>query len=158
QLPTLGNLIIFPVHQFLFTEKNGVSLIQQYDFVVDATDNFESKFIINDICVQEGIAFCHAGISGLFGQVMTIVPGKGPCYRCVFKNPPETEVHNNSGTLGAIVGVLGSIQAGEAIKYLVGYGKLLIGRMITFDGKNSIFREIQLPDHNCRICLSCRKS
>ena len=138
-----------------FTEKNGRKLVSGYDFVIEATDNFEAKFLVNDICIQSKVPFCHAGILGMFGQVMTIVPGQGACYRCVFGNIPEPDQVSSTdqvGVLGAVAGTLGTIQAAEAVKFLAGRGKLLLGRMLTFDALNLIFREIKLPPQCCEIC------
>ena len=138
-----------------FTEKNGHELVKGYDFVIEATDNFEAKFLVNDICIRTKVPFCHAGILGMFGQVMTIVPGQGPCYRCVFGDIPESGQVSSTdqvGVLGVVSGTLGSIQAAEAVKFLIGSGKLLLGRLLTFDALNLIFREIELPPPCCDIC------
>ncbi len=138
-----------------FTLENGKDIVQGYDFVIEATDNFESKFLLNDICVQERIPHCHAGILGMFGQIMTILPGKGACYRCVFGDLPETgevETTAEAGVLGTVPGVLGAVQASEAIKYLVGCGDLLVRRLITYDALSSKFREIPLPAPSCGVC------
>ncbi len=142
-----------------FTAKNGRKLVSEYDFVIEATDNFEAKFLVNDICIQSKVPFCHAGILGMFGQVMTIVPGQGACYRCVFGNIPEPDQVSSTdqvGVLGAVAGILGTIQATEAVKFLIGRGKLLIGRMLTFDALNLIFREIELPSPCCEVCRAAK--
>jgi molybdopterin/thiamine biosynthesis adenylyltransferase len=142
-----------------FTAKNGRELVKEYDFVIEATDNFEAKFLVNDICIQAKVPFCHAGILGMFGQVMTVVPGQGPCYRCVFGNIPEPDQVSSTdqvGVLGVVPGTLGSIQAAEAVKFLTGSGKLLIGRLVTFDALNLIFREIELPPPCCDVCRAAK--
>jgi molybdopterin/thiamine biosynthesis adenylyltransferase len=139
-----------------FSDASAAEIISRYDFVIEATDNFESKFLINDLCVQSGKAFSHAGILGLHGQTMTIVPGEGPCFRCLFEDvPPPGAVRTTSevGVLGTVPGVLGVIQATEAIKYLAGCGRLLVGRLLTFDALELTFREIKLPmERRCGIC------
>lgn len=138
-----------------FTHANGHSLVRSHDFVIEATDNFESKFLINDTCLSEGVPFCHAGLVGMYGQVMTVVPGKGPCFRCVFRDIPhsgEVPATSEAGVLGAVAGVLGSIQATEAVKFLAGCGDLLIGRLITFDALKMRFREVPLPESSCEKC------
>ncbi|MFP5213038.1 MAG: HesA/MoeB/ThiF family protein [Acidobacteriota bacterium] len=144
------------VHSLRLTEENGAEIIAPYDFVVEATDNFESKFLINDLCVRLGKPFSHAGIIGFYGQAMTVVPGQGPCYRCVFEDvPPEGEVESpdEAGVLGSVPGVMGSIQAMEAIKYLLDLGGLLTGRLLTWNGASMAFREIKLsPNERCRAC------
>ncbi|MBU2234871.1 MAG: HesA/MoeB/ThiF family protein [Proteobacteria bacterium] len=135
---------------------NAQEIIAPYDFVIEATDNFASKFLINDVCVRLGKAFSHAGILGMYGQTMTIVPGKGPCYRCVFGDPPPpgaVPTTREAGVLGVVPGVLGAIQAAEAIKYLLNCGRLLVGRMLTWDALSMNFREIQLPqEKRCGVC------
>jgi molybdopterin/thiamine biosynthesis adenylyltransferase len=142
-----------------FTAKNGRELVSGYDFVIEATDNFEAKFLVNDICIHAKVPFCHAGILGMFGQVMTIVPGQGACYRCVFGNIPEPDQVSSTdqvGVLGVVPGALGSIQAAEAVKFLTGSGKLLLGRLLTYDALNSIFREIELPPPCCDVCRAAK--
>lgn len=143
-------------YPFRITPENAAETVAPYDFVIDATDNFESKFLINDVCVSLGKAFCHAAAVGLHGQVMTVVPGRGPCYRCVFQEIPPADTVESSdtvGVLGCVPGVLGVIQAAEAIKYLVECGDLLIGRLLTWDLRTMAFREIRLPlSKRCKAC------
>ncbi len=137
-------------------ESNGPDVIRSYDFVVEATDNFQSKFLINDICVREGKPFTHAGILGMYGQVMTVIPGKGPCYRCVFQDKPrpgKVKTAAEAGVLGSVPGVLGAIQATEAIKYILGIDGLLTSRILTFNAATMSFRDIKLPtDKRCDTC------
>ena len=144
------------MYPFRLTASNAAKIIGAYDFVIEATDNFESKFLINDICVKQGTAFSHAGILGTYGQTMTVVPDHGPCFRCIFKEiPPPGTVKTTAeiGALGGVPGVLGTIQATEAIKYLAGFGNLLVGRLLAWDALQGTFREITLPsDLRCAIC------
>ena len=137
--------------------KNILELIKDYDFIIDATDNFSAKFLINDACVMAKKPFSHAGVVGLKGQAMTYVPDKGPCYRCIFDAPPksgEVPTCKEAGILGAICGVIGSIQATEAVKYLLGNGELLVGFLLPYDGLTMEFRKIKLPKQvpDCQIC------
>ena len=129
---------------------------RDYDFMVDATDNFPTKFLINDACVLLRKPFSHAGISQLYGQTMTYVPGKGPCYRCVFQNPPpvkEDPDGSEKGVLGVIPGVVGTIQATEAIKFLLGIGELLTGKLLIFSALDMEFRKVELATRtNCTAC------
>ncbi len=129
---------------------------QDYDFILDGTDNFPVKFLINDACVMLKKPFSHAGIIRFQGQTMTYVPGEGPCYRCVFKNPPPPDAVptcRQAGVLGVMGGVIGTIQATEAIKYITGVGELLTGYLLTYDAKKMLFRKVKLPgDKNCAIC------
>jgi molybdopterin-synthase adenylyltransferase len=141
------------------TRENGVELINRYEFVIEAADNFETKFLVNDICVRLGVPFCHAGILGMFGQMLTVVPGKGACYRCVFGGIPEKDQVSSTaeaGVLGAVSGVFGALQATEAVKFLIGGGKLLVGRLLTYDALNLIFREIELPPPSCEACRAAK--
>lgn len=129
---------------------------RDYDFVIDATDNFSAKFLINDACVLLQKPFSHGGIMQFSGQTMTYVPGRGPCYRCVFLNPPPTKALPTSeekGVLGVIPGIIGSIQATEAIKYLLGIGELLTGKLLVFDALDMDFRKIEITTRtNCQVC------
>ena len=137
------------------TQDNSRELISQYEFVIEATDNFNAKFLVNDICVRSGIPFCHAGILGMFGQMLTVIPGKGACFRCVFGDIPEKDQVPTTaevGVFGTVPGVLGALQATEAVKFLIGTGKLLVGRLLTYDALNTIFREIKLPPPSCEVC------
>ena len=143
-------------HTFV-TSGNIREIIRDYDFIIDGTDNFPAKFLINDACVMEKKPFSHAGIIRFKGQLMTYVPGEGPCYRCVFKNPPPKDAVptcKQAGVVGAMGGVIGSLQAMEAIKFIVGKGQLLTGHLLTYDALTMEFRKIKLPHHteNCPIC------
>ena len=143
-------------HTFV-TSENIREIIRDYDFVIDGTDNFPAKFLINDACVMEKKPFSHAGIIRFKGQLMTYVPGEGPCYRCVFKDPPPKDAVptcKQAGVVGAMGGVIGSLQAMEAIKYIVGKGQLLTGYLLTYDALTMEFRKIKLP-HNTENCPVC---
>ena len=142
--------------EFVYSD-NIQQLIRDYDFIIDGTDNFPAKFLINDACVLERKPFSHAGIIRFKGQLMTYVPGQGPCYRCVFKNPPPKDAVptcKQAGVIGAMGGVIGSLQAMEAIKYIVGVGELLTGYLLTYDALTMEFHKIKLPKdtHNCPVC------
>ncbi|MCD8397304.1 MAG: molybdopterin-synthase adenylyltransferase MoeB [Lachnospiraceae bacterium] len=137
--------------------ENIMDLIRDYDFIIDGTDNFPAKFLINDACVMGRKPFSHAGIIRFKGQLMTYVPGEGPCYRCVFKNPPPKDAVptcKQAGVIGAMGGVIGSLQAMEAIKYITGAEDLLTGYLLTFDAIKMEFRKIRLPkpDGSCAVC------
>ena len=139
------------------TSENIMDLIKDYDFVVDGTDNFPAKFLINDACVMAGKPFSHAGVIRFKGQLMTYVPGQGPCYRCIFKDPPPKNAVptcKQAGVIGAMGGVIGSLQAMEAIKYILGVGDLLTGYLLTYDAIKQEFRKVKLPNHvaDCKIC------
>lgn len=147
---------VITYHTFV-TSENILNLIKDYDFVIDCTDNFTTKFLINDACVMSKKAFSHAGVIRFQGQLMTYVPGNGPCYRCVFRNPPPKDAVptcKQTGIIGAICGVIGSLQAMEAIKYIIGQGNLLTGYLLTYDALKMEFRKVKLPSNtdNCPIC------
>jgi thiazole biosynthesis adenylyltransferase ThiF len=135
---------------------NIMELIQDYDFIIDGTDNFPAKFLINDACVMAKKPFSHAGIIRFKGQLMTYVPGEGPCYRCVFKDPPPKDAVptcKQAGVIGAMGGVIGSLQAMEAVKYIIGQGELLTGKLLTYDALKMDFRTIKLPKVcDCAVC------
>lgn len=145
---------LYPEH---INSNNINDYIESYDFIIDATDNFASKFLINDACVLAKKPFCHAGIREFYGQVLTYVPGEGPCYRCIFEEIPKegtTDLCSAKGVIGSIPGVIGSIQALEAQKYLTGAGELLTGKMLTFNGLTMDFRTVGIPKRaeSCRVC------
>jgi len=141
----------------MFVDSSNIrELIREYDFILDGTDNFPAKFLINDACVLEGKPFSHAGIIRFQGQLMTYVPGEGPCYRCVFKNPPPKDAVptcKQAGVIGAMAGTIGTLQAMEAIKYIIGKGELLTGKLLTYDALKMEFRKINLKkDGKCAVC------
>jgi molybdopterin/thiamine biosynthesis adenylyltransferase len=131
-------------------------IIKGYDFVIDGTDNFAAKFLVNDACYFEKIPFSHAGILRFDGQLLTVLPGETTCYRCIFDGPPPANAVpscSQAGVLGVLAGVIGSLQATEAIKYLLDLGDLLTGTLLTYNAMNMDFRKVQLnrnPD--CPLC------
>jgi molybdopterin/thiamine biosynthesis adenylyltransferase len=129
---------------------------KNYDFVIDGTDNFPIKFLINDACVMLKKPFSHAGIIRFQGQVLTYIPGEGPCYRCVFQNPPPPDAVptcRQAGVLGVMGGVIGTLQATEAIKYLLGMGGLLNGYLLTYNALTMEFRKVKLGRNaGCQVC------
>jgi adenylyltransferase/sulfurtransferase len=146
--------VVYPVR---LEEDNAAGIFSGYDFIVDGSDNFSTKFVVNDIAVSMGIAFSHAGIVRLQGQTMTVVPRKSACYRCLFDEPPPPEEILNcqqAGILGAVAGTIGSIQATEAVKYLVGFEEgLLTDRLLTYDAKSMKFRTVEVKRNaHCAAC------
>lgn len=130
---------------------------QDYDFIIDGTDNFGAKFLINDACVIAKKPFSHAGIIRFNGQLTTYIPDNNtPCYRCMFKEPPPegaVPTCREAGVLGVMGGVIGTLQATEAIKYILGLGETLAGYLMTYDAIKMEFRKIKIK-HNakCGIC------
>ena len=143
-------------HQVQLQASNIREIIRGYDFVLDGTDNFPTKFLVNDACVMENIPLSHGGILRFDGQTMTIVPGQSTCYRCTFKAPPPPDAVptcSQAGVLGAVAGMLGTIQAAEALKYITGVGTLLTDTLLTFNAKTMDFRKIKLHRQaNCPVC------
>lgn len=143
-------------HEFI-SSANIMDIIKDYDFVLDGTDNFPAKFLINDACVMADKPFSHAGILRFKGQLMTVIPHQSPCYRCVFKTmPPKDAIPTckQAGVIGAMAGVIGSLQALEAVKFLTGAGELLTGRLLTFDALTMKFHTVKLPPRGdgCAVC------
>lgn len=156
-LQKLNDRIEVQAYPYALTVNNAEEIIRKYDFIIDAADNFETKFLINDACVILEKPFCHAGILRFEGQVMTYVPGNHPCYRCIFEEIPESNSIpscSQAGIIGAAAGVIGSIQALEALKYLLGVGELLTGKIFVLDGLSMRTRTVCFNDKNksCRVC------
>jgi len=137
------------------TPDNAGKVIAGYDVVIDCTDNFASRFIINDTCLELGRTFIYGGVLAFSGQLFTVVPGRGPCLRCIFPREPDAGAPGceQLGVLGAVPGVIGALQAAEAVKYLLGLGELLIGRLLIFDALTMTFHEVGLQaDPDCPSC------
>ena len=133
------------------SEKNVEDIVGKVDIVVDGQDNFRTRFLINEACVKQGKPFIHAAIFGLEGRLMTIIPGKGPCLRCLIpEEPPEYGV---IPVLGAIPGVMGCLEAVEAVKLVTGIGEPAVGRLIVFDGEEMNFHIIPIKKNpRCPVC------
>jgi molybdopterin/thiamine biosynthesis adenylyltransferase len=136
------------------TAANISTIIAAYDFIIECTDTFPAKFLINDACVQGCKPFSHAGVLAFRGQTMTYVPGYA-CLRCAFDPPPPgtAPTSDDLGILGAAAGVFGAIQAGEAIKYLAGNGRLLTDAVLYYDLLNAEFKRVKIKRKaNCPVC------
>ena len=148
------NVKVNTIREFLMSD-NALDIIKDYDFIVDGTDNFPVKFLINDACVMAGKPFSHGGILRFEGQTFTHLPGTA-CYRCLFKSPPPANAVptcSQAGVLGAIAGMLGTIQAAETLKYLTGVCELLTNKLLTFNAKTMDFRKINTRRQaSCAIC------
>lgn len=142
-------------HEIFLNEDNALDLIRDYDFVVEGTDNFSSKYLINDACVMLDKAFTIAGINRYDGQVMTHQPGTA-CYRCLFPEPPaieEVETCSMVGVLGSLAGMVGTIQATEAIKCLTGIGKPLVNTLLSVDALTMNWQRFDFNKNNkCELC------
>jgi molybdopterin/thiamine biosynthesis adenylyltransferase len=138
------------------TAENAPEILRDYDFVIDATDSFASKFLIADTCHYAAKPYSHAGILRFRGQTMTVRPGATACYRCVFGAPPPAEAMpppSRIGVLGTVPGVMGTIQAAEAIKFLLGRGDLLTDTLLVYDALSADFRKVALRRNPaCPLC------
>ncbi len=144
------------VYPFHLDPENVREIVKGYDVVLDCTDNFVSRFLLNDACVIEGVPLVHAAVLRFEGEIMTIVPSESACYRCVFSHaPPPGSVPTcqEAGVVGATVGTLGTLQAIEAIKLLLGIGEVLTSRMLHIDLLTMDFTELKLKKNpDCPIC------
>lgn len=139
----------------LLNSKNIEEIIKEYDFIIDGTDNFPIKFLINDACVLNKKAFSHGGILRFEGQTFTHTPGNA-CYRCLFKEPPPKNAVpacSQAGILGAVAGMLGTVQAAEALKSLIGIGELLENRLLIFNALKMEYRTVNIKkNRECPVC------
>lgn len=145
-------------HRLRLTEENVHAIFAGYDLIVDGSDSFETRFIVNDACVRLDIPQVHGSIFRFDGQVTTFDPrnSESPCYRCLFPTPPPPELAPNcavAGVLGVLPGVVGTIQATEAIKMLLGIGEPLVGRLLMYDALAMSFRSLKVRrDASCPSC------
>jgi adenylyltransferase/sulfurtransferase len=132
------------------TEENAGRILRG-DAVVDGLDNYGTRYLVNSFCVRRGIPFVHAAVEGLVGQLLTVVPGKGPCLRCVIPEPPPPKPL--FPVLGPTAGVMGCLQAMEVIKLLTGLGRPMVGRLLLFEGKGMTFEEVEVERNpRCPVC------
>jgi sulfur-carrier protein adenylyltransferase/sulfurtransferase len=143
-------------YQERLTSENIDRIIAGYDVVIDGADNFPTRYLLNDASVKHGIPVVHGSIYRFEGQVTVFKPHAGPCYRCLFPTPPPPELAPScaeAGVLGVLPGVIGTLQANEAIKLLLGIGEPLVGRYLLFDALETEFREVKLRrDPECPVC------
>ena len=147
------------VHPARLTDKNAVELISQYDLVADGSDNFTTRFLVNDTCFFLKKTLVSAAILRFDGQLSTFrahLGGTNPCYRCLFPEPPPPDAVPTCaevGVLGAMCGMMGSLQAGEVIKEITGAGESMSGRLLIVDGLRTDFRNVKIkPDPDCALC------
>lgn len=143
-------------HDEMLTEANVDRLIAGYDVVIDGTDTFETRYTLNDAAVRAAIPVVHASVFRFEGQLSVFVPFEGPCYRCLYPTPPPPELAPGcsvAGVLGVVPGVMGLLQATEAIKVILGIGDPLVGRLLIWDALDGNFSEVRLSrDPNCPAC------
>ncbi len=135
---------------------NALEIIGKYDVVIDGADNFPTKFLLNDACYFADKPLVHGGILRFEGRVFSIKPKESACLRCVFKNPPPPGLVascQEAGIIGVVAGIIGSIQATEALKFILGIGQPLTNRFLDFDARKTGFREIKVKrNSNCILC------
>lgn len=138
------------------TSKNAMEILARYDVVIDGTDNFPTRYLTNDACVLLGKPNIYGSILRFDGQTTVFKPKEGPCYRCLFPEPPppgEVPSCAEGGVMGILPGIIGLIQATEAVKLITGIGRSLVGRFLIYDALNMSFRELKLKrDKNCPVC------
>jgi len=144
-------------HGMRVTQGNVEGLLEEYDVVVDGSDNFATRYLVNDACTLAGVPFAHGAILRFEGQVTTFEAGEtGPCYRCLFPEAPEPGTVPDcatAGVLGVLPGTVGCIQATEAVKLVLGYGETLDGRMLFYDAADMTFEEITVEQRSdCPVC------
>jgi molybdopterin/thiamine biosynthesis adenylyltransferase/rhodanese-related sulfurtransferase len=138
------------------SSENVLQIISEYDLIVDGADNFPTRYLLNDAALKLGKPVVHASIYRFEGQLTAFVPGKGPCYRCLYPAPPPPDMApscQEAGVVGVLPGVVGVLQATEALKILLGIGTTLAGRLLIFDALKTKFRELKLRrDPSCPTC------
>lgn len=144
------------VHEEHIAVENALKLIADYDVVIDGTDNFQTRYLVNDACVLGKKPLVYGSIFRFEGQATVFYPPTGPCYRCIYPDPPESGAVPNcaeGGVLGVLAGVIGSIQAAEAIKLLLGKGQTLMGRLLLYDALEANFDTLNLKRNDkCPLC------
>lgn len=144
------------MHAVQLTAEDALRILPDYDLAAGATDNFPSRYAVNAACVRLGKPMVHAAIHRFEGQASVFDAAKGPCYRCAFPEPPPpgtVPTGAESGLLGVLPGILGAIQAAEALKLVLGIGEPLVGRLLVVDALGMSFRTVRLPkDPACAVC------
>ena len=143
-------------YQELLAKENVLDLFADYDIILDGTDNFATRYLINDACVLLAKPNVHGSIFRFEGQATTFMVGEGPCYRCLFPTPPPPELAPScaeAGVLGLLPGTIGLIQATEVVKLILRIGEPLIGRLLLYDALSTTFRQLKLQrDPQCPMC------
>jgi adenylyltransferase/sulfurtransferase len=156
RLLALNPEIVIEAHRERVSAANARGLLGGYDVVVDGTDNFPTRYLVNDACVLMGLPYVYGSIFRFEGQASVFWKGRAPCYRCLHPEPPPAGLVPNcaeGGVLGVLPGVIGSIQAAEALKILIGRGETLAGRLLLFDALTMRFREMAITrDPDCPVC------
>jgi sulfur-carrier protein adenylyltransferase/sulfurtransferase len=143
-------------HDLKLTSANALEILAGYDLVIDGTDNFPTRYLVNDACVLLGKPYVYGSILRFEGQVSVFDARRGPCYRCLFREPPPPGLVPScaeGGVLGVLPGIIGSLQALEAVKLIIGRGDTLVGRLVLFDALTFRWRELTLRRNaDCPVC------
>lgn len=155
-LEALNPEVEIVTYQTWLNSDNVLDIFKDWDIVVDGGDNFATRYLVNDACVHLGIPNVHGSVYRFEGQATSFVPNQGPCYRCLYPEPPPPELApscQEAGVLGVVPGVIGLLQATEVIKLILGTGQSIAGRLITYDALSAEFRELKLSrDPECAVC------
>ena len=144
-------------HPIRLDSDNVLDLIRDYDVIVDGADNFPTRYLLNDAAVRERKPVVHASILGFDGQLTTFVPYEGPCYRCLYPQPPPAELAPScgaNGVLGVLPGIMGLLQANEVIKLVIGMGEPLVGRLLLFEALSTEFTQLKVR-RDVEGCPTC---
>lgn len=156
RLREINPLIEVTTHPTRIDSSNAMTLLTDYDLVVDGSDNFPTRYLVNDACVLTGKPYIYGSIFRFEGQISVFWGAQGPCYRCLFPEPPPPGLVPScaeGGVLGVLPGIIGSLQANEAIKLVLGIGESLVGRLLVFDALTVRFREMRLQKNaDCPVC------
>jgi len=156
RLSALNPEVVLEPHETVLTAENALDLVRAYDVVVDGTDNFATRYLVNDACVLARRPNVYGSIFRFEGQAAVFAAPGGPCYRCLHPQPPPpglVPTCEEGGVLGVLPGVIGAIQATEAIKLVLGIGEPLVGRLLVYDALRMRVRDIRLPrDPDCPVC------
>ena len=156
RLNNLNPLTMYNLHEVALSSENALNIIKDYDIVIDGTDNFPTRYLVNDACVLLGKPNVYGSIYRFDGQVSIFNYNKGPCYRCLYPSPPPPGLVPScaeGGVLGVLPGIIGTLQANEALKIILNIGNLMVNRFLLFDALAMEFSELKIvKDNNCVVC------